>query len=160
MSVPASSTYNGWWDDRENGQYDLYYRGTLIGHMTATGLVMNIPTAALGYATGAGLAVIQQSNRTTGVTINSVCGTITTDNASLAVEVDAVFTVTNSEVAIGDTVIVTIQSGTNSGNTMVHVVAVAAGSFNISVANNNAGGGTAETGVILINFAIIKSVSA
>lgn len=160
MSVPASSTYNGWYDNRENSRYDLYYRGTLIGNMTATGLVMTIPTAAIGYGAGAGGAVTQETDRTTGVTLNTLTGTITTDNTSLAVEVDAVFVVTNSTVAIGDTVVVSIQSGTNSGNTMVHVVTVAAGSFSISVANNNAAGGTAETGVILINFAVIKAVSA
>lgn len=129
--------------------------------VTAGGIISIEATGVgIGYGTGAGGAVTQANNRTTGVTINKLTGTITTDNASLAVEVDAVFTVTNSTVAIGDCVIVTIQSGTNGGNTIVHVVVVAAGSFQIAVSNNNAAGGTTETGVIKINFAVIKAVSA
>jgi len=73
MSAPASSTYNGWWDDRENGQYDLYYRGTLIGSMTATGLVMVIPTAAIGYGTGAGGAVGGWISGITSVGVSDTC---------------------------------------------------------------------------------------
>jgi hypothetical protein len=37
------------------------------------------------------------------------------------------------------------------------VSTVAAGSFKLKVANNNASGGTAETGAIIINFAVIKA---
>jgi hypothetical protein len=116
--------------------------------------------ASLGYATGDGGAVTQATNRTTGVTVNTLSGQITTNNASLAAEAAAEFTVTNSQVAIGDVVAVSIQSGTNGGNTDVFVSTVAAGSFNIKVANNNAAAGTAETGAIIINFAVIKAVSS
>ena len=114
----------------------------------------------IGYATGAGASVTQQTNRTTGVTINALCGTITTNNASLAAEAAAEFTVTNSKVAIGDVIVLSIQSGTNGGNTDAFVSTVAAGSFKIKVANNNVAAGTAETGAILINFSVIKAVSA
>lgn len=117
-------------------------------------------SAKIGYATGAGGAVTQATNRTTGVTLNTLTGTITTSSASLAAEAAAAFTVTNSQVAIGDVVVVSQQSGANGGNTNVYVSAVAAGSFNITVSNNNAAAGTAETGAILINFAVIKAVSA
>jgi hypothetical protein len=113
-----------------------------------------------GYPTGAGGAVTQITNRTTGVTLNKATGQITTNNASLAAEAAAEFVVTNSAVAIGDVVVVSIQSGTNGGNTDVYVSAVAAGSFNIKVSNDNAAGGTAETGAIIINFAVIKAVAA
>ena len=115
---------------------------------------------AIGYATGCGGAVTQQTNRTTGVTVNTISGTITTNAASLAAEAAAAFTVTNSQVAIGDVVVVSQQSGANGGATDVYVSTVAAGSFAITVMNNNAAAGTAETGAILINFAIIKAVSA
>lgn len=111
-----------------------------------------------GYSTnnGAGGAVTQITNRTTGVTLNALTGQITTNNASLAAEAAAAFTVTNSQVALQDIVIISEQSGSNSGNTDLLVSAVAAGSFNISVINNNAAAGTAETGAIIINFAIIR----
>ncbi len=124
------------------------------------------PGASLGYgATTTGLQgatgglVTQQTNRTTGVTLNTICGTITTSSASLGSELAAEFTVTNNTVAIGDVVVCCQQSGSNSTNTDVYVSTVAAGSFKIKVANNTAAGGTAETGAILINFAVIKSVT-
>jgi len=117
-------------------------------------------TGSFGYAAGSGGAVTQATNRTTGVTINKLSGTITTNNTSLAAEAAAKFTVTNSTVAIGDVVLVAQQSGAVGVMTDVVVVAVAAGSFDISVMNNNPAAGTAETGAILVNFIVVKAVSA
>lgn len=103
-----------------------------------------------------GAAVTQQTNRTTGVTINALSGTITTNTASLAAEGTAKFTVTNDRVGVGDVVVVSQRSGSDGGGTIVHVTTVAAGSFQIAVHNGNAAAGTAETGAIIINFAVIK----
>lgn len=129
--------------------------------LVAMGVHTSVADAIInGCTTGDGGAVTQATNRTTGVTVNARCGTITTHNASLAAEAAAKFTVTNSKVAIGDVVCVSQQSGSNGGNTAVNVVAVAAGSFDIQVCNNNAAAGTAETGAILINFVVHKAVSA
>lgn len=114
----------------------------------------------IGYATGAGAAVTQITSRATGVTCTGLSGTITTDSTSLAVEVSADFIVTNTCVAIGDVVVVCIQSGAVGVSTSVSVSTVAAGSFTIRVTNNNPAAGVAETGVLLINFAVIKAVSA
>ena len=108
--------------------------------------------------TGSAAAVTQATNRATGVTINSLCGSITTHNASLAAEASAKFTVTNSAVNIADVVLVCIRSGNVGLNTRATVTAVADGSFEITVVNGNADGGTAETGAIVINFAIIKEI--
>lgn len=116
--------------------------------------------AGLGFLKGTGGAVTQLTNRTTGVTLNTMCGVITTNTTSLAAEASAEFTVTNSMVAINDGVNVTVQSGTNGGMTQVMVSTVAAGSFKIKVLNNNVAAGTAETGAILINFHVIKAVAA
>lgn len=107
-----------------------------------------------------GGSVTQLTNRTTGVTLSTLCGQITTNNASLAAEAAAEFTVTNVLVAIGDVPVVAIQSGTNGGATDVFVSTVAAGSFKIKVMNNNVAAGTAETGAIIINFAIVKATSS
>jgi len=115
--------------------------------------------AKIGYSRG-GASVTQATNRTTGVTINALSGTITTNNTSLAAEAAAAFVVTNSEVAIGDVVVISQRSGAVGAMTDVVVTAVAAGSFTISVMNNNVAAGTAETGAIIINFAVIKAVSA
>lgn len=115
---------------------------------------------SVGYATGVGGAVTQGTSRTTGVTLNTICGAITTHNASLSAEATADFVVTNSTVAATDTVAVSVRSGSNSGGTLVTVTGVAAGSFTIRVHNGNVAAGTAETGAIIINFAVIKSVAA
>lgn len=104
-----------------------------------------------------GSSVTQATNRTTGVTINAVSGTITTNTASLAAEAAAVFTVTCNQAFTDDIVVVSIQGGSNGGNTTVTVTAIAAGSFNITVANQNAAGGGAETGAIAIGFLIMKA---
>lgn len=113
-----------------------------------------------GYTTKQGAAVTQITNRATGVTINSMCGTITTDSTSLAAEASAKFIVTNSFVKVGDVVLLCQQSGAIALNTQVEVVLITAGAFTINVINNNVASGTAETGAILINFAIIRAVSA
>lgn len=130
--------------------------------IAATGAITSSgPTGGgIGYATGAGGAVTQITSRTTGVTLSKLTGTITTDTTSLAAEAAAAFVVTNTTVAIGDVVLVSQRSGAVGAMTTVEVVAVAAGSFTLSVMNGNAAGGTAETGAIIINFAVIKAVSA
>ncbi len=115
--------------------------------------------AKIGYSRG-GASVTQITSRATGVTVNALSGRITTDSTSLAAEASAVFVVTNSEVAIGDVVVVSMRSGSVALNTEVVVSAVAAGSFSLTVINGNVAAGTAETGAIIINFAVIKAVSA
>lgn len=137
----------------------------VIGAATGTSLaatagITSSGTAGIGYATGAGGTVTQITNRSTGVTLSKISGVITTINTSLAAETAATFVVTNTLVAITDVVVLSMQSGSNGGNTTVQVVTTTNGSFSITVANQNASGGTAETGAILINFVVIKGVSA
>lgn len=125
---------------------------------TAAGVTSSSPSAGLGYATGAGAAVTQITNRSTGVTINAVCGAITGDATSLAAGAEAIFTVTNSAVAIGDVVAISVRSGPTANTSIFSVSAVAAGSFNIKITNRHAS--TADTGAPIINFAVIKAVGA
>jgi hypothetical protein len=110
-------------------------------------------TGGIGYATGAGGAVTQGTSRTTGVTLNNVCGAITLFTAAGSVTWQS-FTVTNSTVAATDTIIVNQRSGTDLY--MMSVTAVGAGSFRISFATT--GGTTSEAPVI--NFSVIKAVSS
>lgn len=102
-------------------------------------------------------AVTQLTNRTTGVTVSSLVGSITTHNASLAAEAAASFVVTCPQVAIGDVVLVSQRSGAVGAMTTIEVIAVAAGSFTVAVMNNNPAAGTAETGAIVINYAVIQA---
>ena len=132
--------------------------------LTAGGITSALGTGrGIGFATGAGGTVTQITNRSTGVTIDKYCGKIQTDTTSLAALASAEFTVTNSTVAIGDVVLVSQRSGSSNvagtaGVTQIEVVTVAAGSFIISVMNNSTT--TAETGAIIINFVVIKAVTA
>ena len=117
-------------------------------------------TAGIGYVTGAGGTQTQSTSRTTTVVFASpgkICGSITTfATPTLAAGGEASFTVTNAAVAINDTVVVSIRSGA-SVKTMAYVSAVAAGSFQITLSNLDVSAG--ETGAIIINFAVIKSVT-
>lgn len=110
-------------------------------------------TATVGYRTGAGGAVTQGTSRTTGVTLDKICGAITLFSAAGSAT-PASFTVTNSTVAATDTVIVNQKSGTDLYE--LHVTAVAAGSFRITFFTT--GGTTTEQPVI--NFTIIKATSS
>lgn len=110
----------------------------------------------LGNFVGGGV-VTQATNRATGVTLNTISGQITTSSASLAAETAAAFTVTNNQVFADDIVLAVVAGGSNGGNTTVQVTTIAAGSFQITVANQNAAAGTAETGAILINFLVMKA---
>jgi len=146
----------------DNAAVPAAVAATLNGNqISSTGGLLSPSTAqGIGYTTGAGGAVTQATNRTTGVTLDALCGAITTNTASLAAESSANFTLTNSKIAANDVVVVSIKSGTDGGNTAVSVVTTAAGSCVIKVANHNAAAGTAETGAIIILFAVIKAVAA
>jgi hypothetical protein len=119
-------------------------------------ITTNSASEGIGYATGAGGTATQTTSRTTGVTLNKTCGAITTHTASLAVAAEATFTVTNSAVAATDTVVLSIKSGAVA-TPLAWVSAVAAGSFNITISNLHAS--TAETGALVINFAVIKAAT-
>jgi hypothetical protein len=111
------------------------------------------PTGGLGYGTGAGGTVTQITSRTTGVTLNKVTGAITLVSAAGSASFQT-FTVTNSAVAATDVPKVCQKSGTDKY--IIHVTAVAAGSFDITFATT--GGTTTETPVF--NFVVVKGVTA
>lgn len=117
-------------------------------NITATGA-----TSAIGYATGSGGAVTQITSQTTGVTLSKGAGAITLFTAVGSTTAQT-FTVTNTLVAITDTVVVSQRSGANQYDVMV--TAVAAGSFNITF--RSTGGVASDTPIF--NFAVIKAVAA
>lgn len=120
------------------------------GNLTSTqNISSSSKTAGIGYAVGSGSTVTQATSRTTGVTINSITGSITlvSDAGSATWQT---FTVTNSAVTAKDVIIVNQQTGKDLY--MISVTNVGAGSFKISFATT--GGTTTETPVI--NFSVIK----
>lgn len=123
-----------------------------------SGATLTNTGAGVGYSTGAGGAVTQITNRSTGVTLSKLTGQITTDATSLAAGAEATFTVTNTLVAATDVVVVCAASGQTADTSVPVVSAVAAGSFKITLTNLHAS--TADTGAMVINFAVIKGVAA
>lgn len=84
-----------------------------------------------------GGAVTQLTSKATAVTLNDRRGTITTHNANLVRSTQVSFTVTNNTVVATDDPDVWIKSSPTSGVYDIWVSAVAAGSFNITLRNNN-----------------------
>jgi len=121
--------------------------------LSDAGALVISPTGAVGYATGAGGAVTQATSRTTTVVLNKPTGAITMFSAAGSATA-ATFTVTNSQVAATDNIVVNQKSGTNLY--VLLVTAVAAGSFNITFYTT---GGIA-TDAPVINFSVIKGVTA
>lgn len=115
-------------------------------------------TRGIGYATGAGGAVTQITSKATGVTLNTVTGQITMNNAALGAGATVSFTVTNSAHVATDLVTAHHSTGGTAGAYRVNVKGSgAAGSFILEVTNTT-GGSLSEAPVI--NFALIKGVNA
>ena len=115
-----------------------------------------LAVADLGYATGAGGTVTQITSRSTTVILNTVTGQITTTGDSLAAVTIVTFEVTNSTVALGDTVVISKVSGDVDTSAWVDVIA--AGSFDVTLRNNHAS--AADTTAFVFNFAVIKGATA
>lgn len=109
--------------------------------------------SGVGYSSGNGGAVTQITSRTTGVTLNNLTGQITMFSAAGSATA-ATFTVTDSQVALHDTIVLNTQAATNLYE--LFVTAVAAGSFNVTFLTT---GGT-STDAPIINFAVIKGQSS
>lgn len=123
--------------------------------LTARNALVNDAAGGYGYGTGAGGTVTQGTSRTTGVTLNKPCGSITLFSTTTTANQVTTFTLTNSLIAIGDVVNVSVRTAT--GVYFVNVTATAAGSCNISVFTP-AAVGSAEAPIL--NFAVTKAVTA
>lgn len=119
----------------------------------SNGCLGNTATSSLGYAAGSGGAGTQLTSRTTGVTLSKITGAITLFAAAGSATA-ATFTVTNTLVAATDTIVLSVKSSTNVY--LVHVTAVAAGSFNITFFTT---GGTSSDSPV-INFTVIKGAAS
>jgi hypothetical protein len=115
-----------------------------------------VSAGTLGYSASKFSTVTQQNNKTTGVTINTPSGQITTANAQMAPSANAVFVVTCSAVSVRDAVVANVGSGGTLGAYNVFVAAIADGSFTLELKNvtNNA-----YSEVIKLNYIIIHTES-
>lgn len=123
---------------------------TLTGSLTTTGA-----SSGIGYAVGAGGSVTQATNKTTGVTLNRPCGTITMNAAALGAGTTVSFVLTNSTIAATDLLVLNhAATGTFGAYTLNG--RCAAGSATIDV-RNVTGGSLSEA--IVIRFAVIKAAT-
>lgn len=155
------------WNFYANGTARNYMAGALgIGTTTDPGtsallvvgsIKSNGATAGIGYATGAGGTVTQGTDKSTGVTLDKVTGTVTMHNATLNAGTTVGFVLTNSAIAATDVIVVNLKSGATADSYVVTVTAVAAGSCRIELRNTSAGNlGEA----VVLSFAVIKGVAA
>lgn len=120
-----------------------------------------LSTTGIGYAVGAGGTVTQLTSKSTGVTLNTLCGQITTHNASLAAGTAVLFPLTNSKINWTDNVVVNLQSAGGGAHGIpeytVRCGQIDIGSCSILV-KNESGGALAES--LIINFSVVKGVNA
>jgi hypothetical protein len=128
------------------------YAGTSITFNATTGTRFTLP---FGYGSGAGGTVTQATNKSTGATLNTRCGTVTMNGAELAADTTVSFTLTNSQIAATDVVILNHASAGTAGAYTLNAQA-AAGSASINV-RNVTGGALSEA--IVIRFAVIKATT-
>lgn len=153
------------------GTFNVYCSGTAANHMngdlrigtttqsgsavlTASGQILSVAGTGNGYATGAGGAVTQATNRNTTVTLNKPCGQITMFTAAGSTAAWDSFQLTNSCIGATDNVVVNLVSGSN--NYIFHAGRVAAGSCQIYFISTL--GTTADAPVL--NFSVIKGANS
>lgn len=126
-------------------------------NLVPAGLRVNtLKGCGLGYGTGAGGAVTQITTSATAVTLNKYCGQITTVALTTAGAAEEAFVVNNTKVDANDVIAVsTTYAG--AGKPIVSVTNVGANVFTLNITNVSA---SALDAVLVINFAVIKSVVA
>lgn len=119
--------------------------------------ILSTGTGGIGYATGAGGSVTQITSRNTGVILSKISGDIVLlsgINAAVSAATANTVIVTNTTVAITDTISISQKSGTDKY--LIFVTNVAAGSFTITFFTT--GGTTNESPVF--HFNVIKGVNS
>ena len=141
------------------GTFAVTSTSAFTGAVTASSSVKSTSASGgIGYGTGAGGTVTQATSKSTGVTLDKVCGEIVMNNATLNRETAVSFTLTNSAIAVTDVVVVNIKSAATVNSYTVCVTAVAAGSCRIQLHNITSGTDLSEA--VVLSFAVIKAVAA
>ena len=131
-------------------------KGSPLTHTEVDANFTNLNTDKAGYITGDGGTVTQATSKSTAVTLNKKCGTVTLNNAALAADAIVSFTLTNSTIAATDVIVLNHASAGTAGKYALNAQA-AAGSASINVTNISAG---SLSEAIVIRFAVIKAVTA
>ena len=131
-------------------------KGSPLTHTEVDANFTNLNTDKAGYITGEGGTVTQATSKSTAVTLNKKCGTVTLNNAALAADAIVSFTLTNSTIAATDVIVLNHASAGTAGKYALNAQA-AAGSASINVTNISAG---SLSEAIVIRFAVIKAVTS
>lgn len=132
----------------------------LLGRYSASSgnvQAIDLTTQGLGFYTGAGGTVTQLTNKSTGVTLNTMTGLITMNNAALNDATNVTFAVSNSKVVSTDHIVAMHASAGTAGAYQVWGNGVGSSTFNITV-RNVSGGPLSEA--IAIRFVVLKSVNS
>ena len=124
---------------------------------TSGNLLLRSGTGGVGYGVGAGGAVTQLTSKSTAVTLDKICGQITTHNAALAAGAKVTFLVNNNVITNNDGVVVWIDSGGTASAYRASVAGVFSSSFSITL-ENITGGSLGEA--VIIGFAIIRAAAS
>jgi hypothetical protein len=125
--------------------------------LDASGNFTVTSVALLGYGTGAGGTVTQATSKSTGVTLNKPCGTITMNNAALAAGALVTFGLINSLIGVNDQVLVTMQTASGSTSSYSVYATAGAGGANINL-KNESGGSLSEA--LVLNFMVLKGATS
>jgi hypothetical protein len=100
----------------------------------------------------AGSSVTQQTNKSTGVSLDGLTGLITMNNASLAADTTVSFTLTNLVIEAGDMVHVQhVSAGTQAAYIVTALAAAGSAAINV---HNATPGALAEA--IVLKFSVVK----
>ena len=131
-------------------------KGSPLTHTEVDANFNNLNNDKAGYVTGEGGTVTQATSKSTGVSLDRKCGTITLNNAALAADAIVSFTLTNPKIGATDVVVLNHASGGTAGKYVLNAQA-AAGSASINVTNISTG---SLSEAIVIRFAVIKAVTS
>ena len=142
--------------DNSGNRINVVSGGTLNIESGAT--ITNTAGGLVAGTTGAGGAVTQITSSSTGVTVTKSCGQITTVALTTAAAAEERFTVTATGLVAATDCIALGTTYNGNGTAAISVCKVAADAFDIVITNLHAS--AALNAVVVINYAIIKSVAA
>lgn len=141
--------------NQPSGSTLTFDSGVIGGITPAAGTFTNLlATDSFGYKSGSGGSVTQTTSKSTTVTLNSITGKITMNNAQLNQKTSVSFTLNNNKIGSNDFVNAIIVSGASADSYNVDVVGVSSGSCNIQL-RNFTNGDLSEA--VVIRFIVIKS---
>ena len=136
-----------WFSNTVNGNRTIYYGEADDASNSGTTVWSGYGTGALDISNSA--TVTQSTNKATGVTANANSGQITTDDAALADDARATFTVSNSNVEATDIIGINYVAYGYS----IDTTNIRNGAFDIIVTNRSGG---SLSDAIVVRFVVIS----